>query len=164
MSSLRWTPLEPTTLWLTWSPACRKSTRTTPSPLCPMRKALLCCTIWRSWWEGQVIHGRTWTHHTLSEPQTLYLLVCLLQRCSWVLWSRTSSCLPTAALLQTSGRTTCSPTLKTRWETPGCSGESKLQQKLWRAHSDIISVQTSVFDGNSADFQGLYQAWGFSAL
>lgn len=142
-SSLRWTPLEPTTLWLTWSLAFKTSTPTTPSPLCPTRKALLCCTTWRSWWEGQVTPGHTCTHHKLSDPEAIYSplgwWVCLLQRCSWVSWSRISRCLPTAASLQRNGRTTCSPTSKTRWETPERSAAS-VNSKDHNTHTHILML------------------------
>lgn len=74
-SSLRLTPLEPTTLWPTWSPVCRTSTPMTPSPQCPTRKALLCCTTWRNWWEGQVTPGYTNASQTVW-PWSMYSPVC----------------------------------------------------------------------------------------
>lgn len=87
--------------------------------------------------------GNTWTHERITNCLTLKwvftcLLVSPLQRCSWALWSRTSSCLPTAASLLKNGRTTCSPTSKTRWETPGCSAGSDLKQDYGREKTDTL--------------------------
>lgn len=73
-SSIRWTPLEPTTLWPIWSPVCRMSIPMMPSPQCPMRKGLLCCTTWRNWWEGQVTSGHTWMNQRIwsSDSEELF--------------------------------------------------------------------------------------------
>lgn len=92
--------------------------------------------------------GNTCTllHTHLFPVQLLtHLLICFAQRCSWALWSRTSSGLPTAASPQRSGKTTCLPTSRTRWGTTGHSGRVTVtggkEHQLGRFWSEVRLLQ-----------------------